>query len=98
MRNKGNLETTTPMRITTTKGQMTKKAEERSGLGKGAISDLNKEESTEVIINPSKGKGEVQDPTYCEPSRALPRLRSGGSSKYLRMGALVTPRVEGGLI
>ena len=50
---------------------------------------------------PSKGKGGVPDPSYCVPSRALPRLRSGEPSKYSRMGdavALVSPRIEGGLI
>ena len=51
--------------------------------------------------NPSKGKGEVLDPTYCGPLRAWPRPRSGEPSKYPRMGdavALVSPRIKGGLI
>ena len=69
--------------------------------------DRNKITGSSVKTNqitsqgPSKGKGGVPDPSYCEPSRALPRLRSGEPSKYPRMGdavALVSPRIEGGLI
>ena len=56
---------------------------------------------SDIDTSPSKGKGGVPDPTYCEPLRAWPRLRSGEPSKYPRMGdavALVSPRIKGGLI
>ena len=82
MRDKGNLETTEPERTTPDREMVANHLTPEAG-------------------KPNKGKGGSLAPTYCEPSRALPRLRSGGPSKYLRMGdavALVTPRVEGGLI